>query len=84
VSGSFQVDADQETCTTTINFRTTTANPTNTLTVEDESCTVADANTLRLSVDVGATLSSDEDTLTLDFPADDPHDRGPAVAVFTR
>jgi hypothetical protein len=88
VSGSFQVDADQETCTTTINFRTTTANPTNTLTIE-ETCTVMDTDTLELaeggeSVEVGATISSDDNTLTLNFPADDPQNRGPAVAVFTR
>ena len=84
-SGSFEVDAEQETCTTIINFRTTTANPSNTLRVEDESCTVVDADTLQLSsVEVGATLSSDENTLTLNFPADDPNDRGPSVAVFTR
>jgi hypothetical protein len=84
-SGSFEVDADQETCTTIINFRTTTANPSNTLRVEDESCTVVDADTLQLSsVEVRATLSSDENTLTLNFPADDPNDRGPSVAVFTR
>jgi hypothetical protein len=89
VSGRFEVNVEEETCTTTmtIDFRTPTTNP-NTLTIA-ETCTVVDANTLQLteggdSVNVGATLSNNEDTLTLNFPADDPQNRGPAVAVFTR